>query len=134
MRWLMCVIGLMLGTAAMTLHRARRRELDAHRAWAIRLYALAIGSWLYRMDYGFWLLLTDGLGHADGFSGPFDYFMDFFFYVPNLLVAEAWLRARSSPTLLVRALLVVATGFVLLGTYFFAMELWFPAMADAIGG
>lgn len=34
-----------------------------------------------------------GLGHTGHFSGPFDIVMAFFFYVPNLLVAELFLRA-----------------------------------------
>jgi hypothetical protein len=40
-----------------------------HWAWAWRLYALAIGSWLYRIDYGFWELFTHGLGHTHSFNG-----------------------------------------------------------------
>lgn len=129
---------LVLGAAAGTVRHALARRLDLHRAWAIRLYALAIGSWLYRMDYGFWLLLTDGFGTAAGFRGPFDYFMDFAFYLPNLLVAEIFLRApqdRLGP-LAQRALAAVllgATAPVLLGTYFFARYYWFPAMFTVLG-
>ena len=62
----------------------------------LRLYALAIGSWLYRMDYGFWVQITDGMGHTDTFRGPFDYVMDFAFYLPNLVVAELYLRRKST--------------------------------------
>ncbi len=47
---------LMLVAAIETFRHARNRQFDVHRVWAIRLFALAIGSWLYRMDYGFWLL------------------------------------------------------------------------------
>ncbi len=47
---------------------ARSRRLDLHRAWAMRLFALAIGSWLYRMDYGFWFLLAGGAGHQKNFG------------------------------------------------------------------
>jgi hypothetical protein len=48
---------LMVLAAVQTYRYARARSLEHHRAWALRLFALAIGSWLYRMDYGFWLLL-----------------------------------------------------------------------------
>ena len=83
--------GVLTAAAAVETYRhARARRLDNHRAWAMRLFALAIGSWLYRMEYG----------HLKDFSGPFDQLMAFFFYVPNLLVVEALLRAprASLPT------------------------------------
>ena len=128
---------LMLLAAAQTARHALARRLEVHRAWAVRLYALALGSWLYRMGYGFWLLLADGAGHTSTFRGPFDLFMDFAFYVPPLLVAELWLRssrpARSTALCwLSSGVMWVATGFVLLGTYFFTTELWVRAMADAL--
>ncbi len=59
-----------------------------------RLFALAIGSWLYRMDYGFWHIIAHAAGHRRAFDGPFDFVMFFFFYVPNLIIAEAFIRAR----------------------------------------
>ena len=130
---------LMILAAIQTIRHARARRMDAHRAWALRLFALAIGSWLYRMDYGFWLLLTDGAGHTEDFRGPFDIVMAFFFYLPNLLVAEAFIRARrvaAPPALKIGAasVLAVATGFLLLGTYFFTKEYWGPAILHWIVG
>ncbi|MCW8879995.1 MAG: DUF2306 domain-containing protein, partial [Kangiellaceae bacterium] len=86
---------LMLVCAINAFINARRQNFCLHKAWAIRLYALAIGSWLYRMDYGFWLLLADGAGHNSNFQGPFDYVMNFFFYVPNLIVAEIIIRRQA---------------------------------------
>ncbi|QMW06241.1 DUF2306 domain-containing protein [Spirosoma foliorum] len=124
---------LMFIAAIATYRQAIAKNLDKHRMWALRLYALAIGSWLYRMDYGFWLLLTDGLGHTKAFSGPFDRVMDFFFYIPNLLVVEVFVRAgsyKASPTLKLSAsfILLFATSFLLLGTYFFTLYYWGPAI------
>jgi len=118
---------------------ARARRFDAHRAWALRLFALAIGSWLYRMDYGFWLLLTGGAGHTDTFRGPFDQVMAFFFYVPNLLVVELLLRsgrrnASLSGKVAATGVFVVATGFLLLGTYYFTKFYWAPAILSRIVG
>jgi len=81
--------------ALQTVRHARARRFELHRGWAIRLFALVIGSWLYRMDYGFWHLLAHAAGHTHSFDGPFDVVMDFFFFVPNLIVAEAFVRARS---------------------------------------
>ncbi|RAJ97618.1 putative membrane protein DUF2306 [Larkinella arboricola] len=124
---------LMFVSAIETYRHAVAGRLEKHRRWALRLYALAIGSWLYRMDYGFWLLLTDGLGHTRTFSGPFDHVMDFFFYIPNLLVAEAFIRARqyqasSALRLGASLLLMLATGFLLVGTYYFTIFYWGPAI------
>lgn len=130
---------LTLLAAVQTYRYARARRLEAHRAWSLRLFALAIGSWLYRMDYGFWLLLTDGWGHTLDFRGPFDRVMAFFFYLPNLVVAELFIRARrgvASPALRFAAagVLLGATGFVLLGTYFFTLYLWGPAIVEQVWG
>lgn len=130
---------LMLVCAVETYRHAAARRIDAHRAWALRLYALAIGSWLYRMDYGFWIMLTDGWGHGDGFSGPFDKVMAFFFYLPNLLVAEVFIqkvkyRQSLAFNLLGALLLLVVNGFLLLGTYYFTKIYWGPAILNWVMG
>lgn len=124
---------LMVFCALQTYRYARRRELDTHRAWAIRLFALAIGSWLYRMEYAFWFLFAHRIGHTHGFHGPFDAVMAFFFYVPNLLIAEAYLRGRSAQAapaakLVGAAVLSAAVCLLAIATYFFATKYWWPAM------
>jgi hypothetical protein len=128
---------LMVLAAVQTYRYARARSLTLHRAWALRLFALAIGSWLYRMDYGFWLLLGGGRGHAHDFHGPFDHVMAFFFYLPNLLIVEAFIRAESavSPKIRLAAagLFAGATGFLLLGTYYFTKLYWGPAILHRLG-
>ncbi|GAA2723993.1 DUF2306 domain-containing protein [Cellulomonas aerilata] len=129
---------LMVVCAVQAYRHARARRVAPHRAWALRLFALAVGSWLYRMDYGFWLLLFGEAGHTEDFRGAFDRVMCFFFYVPNLLVVEAFVRGRR-PTgsavsrRVATGVLLAATGFLLVGTYFFAVELWLPAIADRLG-
>ena len=124
---------LMFVCAIETMRHAKARRLPEHRVWALRLFSLAIGSWLYRMDYGFWFLLADGAGHAKDFHGTFDQVMSFFFYIPNLLVVELFVRAkevRSSSAVKITAsiALFTATAFLLLGTYFFTDRLWGPAI------
>ena len=121
--------------------RARRLpgRLAAHRAWAIRLFALAIGSWLYRMDYGFWFLLTGGIGHTADYSGWFDLLMDGAFYLPNFLLAESFVRARAAPRrpALQTAAAVAMAGialFVALATYQFARIYWVPGIAMRVMG
>jgi len=85
----------MLVCGIQTIRFARIKLLDQHRAWAIRLYALAFGSWLYRMYYGF--MFFSGIleiGPRD-FRDPIDVFMIFFFWIPNLLVAEFFIRSTT---------------------------------------
>jgi hypothetical protein len=130
---------LMVLAAVEAVRHARARRFVEHRAWAIRLFALAIGSWLYRMDYGIWRMLADGAGHTRAFDGPFDVVMAFFFYVPNLIVAEAFIRARQfragAATRLTAALLLSgATVFLAVGTYYFTAYHWGPSILVRILG
>lgn len=130
---------LMLLASAQTWRHARARRFGRHRTWAIRLFALAIASWLYRMDYGFWILFTGGVGHSPDYRGPFDLVMDFAFYLPNLAAAEAFIRARARPdrpALQGASALILAAlaGFVALATFQFAKLYWLPGIALRLGG
>ncbi|WP_158966756.1 DUF2306 domain-containing protein [Chachezhania sediminis] len=80
--------------AVQTLRFARARDLQAHRAWAIRLILLALGSWLYRLHYTLWYIFTGGLWSAPDFSGAFDKIQLFAFYLPYLLLAQILIRRR----------------------------------------
>ena len=119
---------LMVWCAAEAVRHARARRFDRHRAFAIRLYALVIGSWLYRMEYALWFLTMGETGHTEDFRGWFDAVMAFAFYLPNLAVAELVIRRpwRGRAALV---LLVAASAFVALATWFFTTELWGPAIA-----
>jgi hypothetical protein len=130
---------LMLIAAVATYRYAVVGDMARHRAWALRLYALAIGSWLYRIEYGFWVMLTDGLGHTKTFDGWFDRFMAFFFYLPNLLVVEVFVRAshrRAAPIARIAGsfVLLAATTFLVIGTYYFTLYYWGPAIINWITG
>ena len=130
---------LMLIAGVQTIRHARAGRIEKHRAWALRLYALAIGSWLYRMDYGFWFMLAGKLGHLENFEGPFDRVMSFFFYLPNLLVAEMFIRSRKYRTpfvvnILSALLLLAMTGFLVIGTYYFTKFYWGPAILEWFSG
>lgn len=81
--------------AVQAVHCAYIRQYSTHREWALRLFAFAIGSWLFRLENGFLYLFTGDGGHTDGFRGWADYLMDYFFFVPNWIVVElylAWTR------------------------------------------
>jgi hypothetical protein len=124
---------LMMLCALQTYRYARRRKLDIHRIWAIRLFALAIGSWLYRMEYGFWFIVAGELWHTNTFHGFFDFLMSFFFYIPNLLIAEAYLRggskhAGNAAKYITATVMAVSVGLLTIATYFFAAKYWLPAI------
>lgn len=90
--------GVLLAAAAtQTWRYARARRFDLHRAWALRLFVLATGSWLFRVHYGLWLLATDGLGSNDTLTGPFDRVQVLAFYLPYLAGLELWLRWQNRP-------------------------------------
>jgi predicted membrane protein DUF2306 len=130
---------LVVVAGAEAFRHARARRFDQHRAWAIRLFALVIGSWLYRMDYGIWRMLAHGVGHTKTFDGPFDIVMTFFFYVPNLIVAEAFIRGRelrASPIVKIAAALLLtgATVLIGIGTYYFTLYYWGPSIVARVFG
>ncbi|MDJ0821284.1 MAG: DUF2306 domain-containing protein [Paracoccaceae bacterium] len=92
--WFAIYGGALIWAAAATIYHAIDKNRPQHFAWATRLVILAVGSWIYRMHYGIWYGLTDGLGSNSAFTGPFDQIQVFAFYVPYLLVAEVFLRRR----------------------------------------
>ena len=129
--------GLMVLSAGFAYAHARAGRIEAHRAWAIRLFALTIGSWLYRMEYGLWFLMFGSVGRGPEFSGWFDAIMVFFFYIPNLVVAEIVIRTGAAPrsprtTLATIALLLVATLLVTAMTATFTARAWGPRILDTI--
>ncbi|MEL7163381.1 MAG: hypothetical protein AAFN92_21670 [Bacteroidota bacterium] len=117
----------------MRIRYARRRELERHRAWAIRLFALAVGSWLYRMDYGFYIGFGGEEGHTNTFTGWFDYFMAFWFYLPNLVVAEVVIgRYAFFRRPVVRGVgalsLFLAGALLLFASFIFIRDFWGPGI------
>ena len=83
----------MMVCAVMAYLHARAKRFDRHRAWALRLFAMVLGSWVFDLEIRAWHDLTGGLGVGAGStSGPFDYAILYLFFVPNLLVAEFFIR------------------------------------------
>ncbi|WP_295317502.1 DUF2306 domain-containing protein [Roseobacter sp.] len=86
--------GLMILAAIEALRHARAQRFDRHRRWALRLFVLAIGSWLYRVHYGIWDMLGYEAGLATDFRSPFDLVQNVAFYLPYLILLELWMRRR----------------------------------------
>ncbi len=131
---------LMVLCAVLAVVRVRQGRLAEHRAWGVRLFALVIASWLYRMEYGVWITATGGLGHdGTNVDGWFDAFMSFAFYVPNLAIAELFLRGHHAryrqPALTIMAATVMAGAalMVVVGTYYFLLEYWGAPIAARLG-
>ena len=122
-----------------TFRFARARDWVRHRAWAIRLFALVISSWLFRVEYAGWSIATNGLGRTKTFDGPFDVFMAYFFYVGALAVAEIYLRirrgnARPLANAQSAALLFATAGVVAVLTYFLILYDWGPGIRSIFEG
>lgn len=95
---------LMLSSVMAYVH-ARGKRFDLHRAWAIRLFAMVLGSWVFDLEIRAWKDLTGGIGFGEGgTSGPFDYAILYLFFVPNLLVAEFFIRNKHRRITLPRSL------------------------------
>lgn len=77
--------------AAQTWRFARAGNHARHRAWALRLFVLAIASWLYRVQYGLWYAATGGLASTPDFTGAFDRVQVWAFFLPWLALLELWL-------------------------------------------
>lgn len=82
-------------SAVMAFVYARAQRFDVHRAWAIRLFAMVLGSWIFDLEYRAWQDLAGGVGIGTGeVLGLFDYAINYLFFVPNLLVAEFFIRNK----------------------------------------
>ena len=123
----------MLISSIQTIRFAWVKKLDQHRNWAIRLYALAIGSWLYRMYYGFMFFAEILPPQARDFRDPIDIFMIFFFWVPNLLIAEFFIRSSANKfpkffQISGSLLLLLIIAFISVATYHITEVSWGPAI------
>lgn len=133
---------LMVLAAVQAVRHAMARRIDVHRQWAIRLYALAIGSWLYRIGYGLFFAFggPDNPGHVEtDFSGWFDHVMNWAFFLPPLIIGELYLRARRERATAVGRVaaattLTLGAAFVGYATFFFTLYGWGPAILMRFGG
>ena len=82
----------MMLSAVLAYVHARAKRFQLHRAWAIRLFAVVLGAWLFDLEVLAWANLASGVGMSDNEDGPVDYVLMYFFFVPNLLVAEFFVR------------------------------------------
>lgn len=122
--------------AIQTIRFAIKRNIPIHKNWSLRLYSLAIGSWFYRMGYGFWFLVFGKIGHTRDFTGSFDIFMNFFFFIPNLIIAELIIREFKLENFWAKTISLIflcsATLYIWLATYFFTKKHWLSGVKSLI--
>jgi len=85
----------MLVAAVRMLQTALQHNRIGHWEWSLRFFWLAIASWLYRLHYVLWYVITGGAWSEPDFSGAFDKVQNFAFYVPYLVIVQIWIVYRS---------------------------------------
>jgi hypothetical protein len=77
-----------------------RRDMQFHKEWAIRTFALAVGSALYRLLISplFIIAWIDEDLLSEKQQMLWLNIAAWLFFIPNLLVAEYWIRGQKRPT------------------------------------
>jgi uncharacterized membrane protein len=116
---------LILSFAYLAYRTARRRDLKAHRRWALRLYLVSNAQWFLRVGLFSYFIVNQLLGYKAAFGDPFLRFWTFGCYLVPLLVLEVYLRARDSRSPLRKASvaggLLAITLLMCIGMFGFAM-------------
>jgi hypothetical protein len=125
---------LIMVCAAMATRYALQRDFATHRRWALRLFLMASGTWLFRVGMMFWFAANQGpVGHTDAFDGPFDIIFSFAFMLIPLAVLQVYFYVQEQSGTLGR--LVMASSIALLtlamvgGTAIALIGMWIPMMA-----
>jgi hypothetical protein len=123
---------LILLCAGMALREALRRDVKAHRRWALRLFLVVSGSWFFRVGLLFWILVNGGPAgfDAETFRGPALTILSFAESLLPLLALEVYLRARDGAhapaKFAASAGLFVLTAAMGAGIVGAAMGMWIP--------
>jgi hypothetical protein len=122
---------LIIGFALLAWRAVRRREIAAHRRWALRTYIVANGVWFQRVGIFGWMVFHQAaVGMTKHFDGWFDLSWAFGCYLLPLAILELYLRVKenSGP----RGRYVMAGSILLLtalmgfGIYSAYMFVWRP--------
>ncbi|WP_034593472.1 DUF2306 domain-containing protein [Hamadaea tsunoensis] len=85
-----------LASAGAAFAKIRRGDVEGHRRWMVRTFALTYAGVTLRL----WLGIGIGVLVAAGVDDPFAKayaVMPFLSWLPNILLAELWLRRRPAP-------------------------------------
>jgi hypothetical protein len=134
-KWILMLNGaLILLCAGMAFKRARQRQFVAHRVWALRLFIVVSGVWLFRIGIMAWLTLHGKPVGFDpvSFSGPFLNVLYVCVYLLPLLLMEGYLQAHASHSARLRIMtasgILLLTGVLALGVFGAIMGMWLPRL------
>ncbi len=123
-----------LACAGMAWMRARQRQFDAHRRWALRLFLAVSGVWFFRIMFMLWMLIFRAPVGFDPqtFSGPLPETLSFAQFLLPLAVLELYFRAMdrggSVMRLGVAGLLTVLALLTAGGILGAVMGMWLPRL------
>jgi hypothetical protein len=124
---------LILVFATLAWRSAQKRQIAAHRRWALRAFLAVNGVWFLRVGIMAWVLASGGgLGMNRSLSGPADIVLQFGSYLIPLAALEAYLRAERGESRATRrrigALLVALTIVTAVGIAGAVAFMWGPYM------
>ncbi len=120
--------------AGMAWMLARRRQFEAHRRWALRLFLCVSGVWFFRVGLMAWLLTFRAPVGFDpkSFTGPFLEFLSFAQYLLPLAVLQLYFHAMDRGGAVLRwgmvGLLTVLALLTAFGIFGATMGMWLPRL------
>lgn len=120
--------------AGMAWMLARRRQFDAHRRWALRLFLCVSGVWFFRVGLMAWVLSWQGPVGFDAktFTGPFLEFLSFAQYLLPLAVLQLYFHAMDRGGAVMRlgvaGLLTLLALLTAGGIFGATMGMWLPRL------
>ncbi|WP_080059743.1 DUF2306 domain-containing protein [Spirosoma aerolatum] len=117
---------------------AKARQFNKHRVWALRLFMVVNGVWLFRVELMCWLLIHGGpVGfNPKTFSGPFLTALAIFTYAIPVSIGllelyfYAQRKQRKALSLFVSTLIFLATAIQFVGIAGAMMGMWLPRLAE----
>ena len=132
-KWALMLNGLLiLWCAMMAFKQARQRQFAAHRIWALRLFILVSGVWLFRVGMMAWLTVHGQPVGFDpvSFSGPFLNVLYVTVYLLPVLLLEGYIRAQKSrsaqPKIIAASGIFLLTVVLTVGVFGAIVGMWLP--------
>jgi len=123
---------LIMTFAALALRYAIARDFATHRRWALRLFIVVSGVWVFRVGLMLWILINHGPAGFDPKTliGPFISFWSFGNYLLPLAILEIYLRtndgAAARGRFVMASALVVLTVAMGIGIFMTTVAMWLP--------
>lgn len=108
------------------------RKMRQHEHWAVRLFLVASGVWLFRVMLMVWLVVLGPVGiDPETFTGPLLDVLGYAHYLLPLAIYELylWAKQRSSAPgrYAMTGLMIVCTLLTAIGVFGATMGMWLPA-------